>query len=142
MNLSLFSIFAGKYIFKRYVSSSKIQMTGYANFTELSVAWKHYHEEGTYIWKGREHYFYQNRLFQIHEEELMIFKYDKTILHRFHLKKDCKLPIYLQHTHHCKHDLYTVDLLIHSHNKFSTNYLIFGPNKPEHTITTDFWRVS
>ena len=142
MSLQLFSILNGNYSFTRYVSSQHINMIGYASFTPLSPAIIHYHEEGSYIREGREQYFYQNRLFTIRENELLILKSDKTILHKFHLKNDCDLPIHLHHIHYCKNDQYTLDLWIHSLDEYSTSYRIFGPNKAEHMITTDFQKVS
>lgn len=142
MNHQLFSIFTGAFNFYRSVSFPKILMKGYATFTAQSPHSMHYQEEGFYLWKGREQLFYQIRQFVIEENELIILKNDKNILHRFHLKNVCDFPLYLQHNHRCKEDDYKLDLQIYSIDKFSTHYHIIGPKKAEYLITTEFMRVS
>ena len=134
------SVFTGNYIFSRYVSSLKINMRGSASFRSHSPDRKHYHEEGSYSWKGKEQEFYQNQLFVLHEDELSIFKSSGGFLHKFNLTKKSDFPIHLNHMHQCNNDQYILDFWIQSHDRLFTFYRILGPNK-DYSITTHFSRT-
>lgn len=86
-----------------------------------------------------EQQFYQNQFFIFNEKQLLIRKSDGILLHAFDFPKQYKFPMFLQHVHQCKKDQYILDLCLHSLEKFSTSYLVLGPNKKYH-IKTNFWR--
>lgn len=135
----LHKLFSGEFTFQRRVSKPQIDLFGTANF-ETNDGMITYRENGQYSLAGKLLSFYQNRIFIVEKERLLIYKNDCSLLHEFQVNHKLNLPLELSHNHQCASDQYSLTLSIHSFDNFSTSYHIKGPNK-EYRIHTNFERV-
>lgn len=115
---------AGVWHCERKVSKPNITMLGKAAFEGLPDK-SQYQEEGTYLWGGIEHHYFQHQTWMLNKRSLVILKHDQSVLHVFDFSHDKPL----HHTHHCGDDVYEAVLDITSTNCWGLVYKVFGPKK-------------
>lgn len=140
MSLVLARVFSGQYSYKRLISSPHLRLEGTAQFEQNQTNQIMYSEQGHYKLGEIEQICYQKRIFIIDKSNLYIHKNDFSLLHAFALTHILEFPLKLIHTHHCKNDRYSLEMVLHSFNNFSTSYRIQGPSKNQ-SIDTTFRRA-
>lgn len=125
-------------------ASDELTLLGQAEFSRVSATEYQYHEAGTYCLNGKEHSFFQNRLFCLEDPFLVIRKITGEVLHQFPLdlfSRDLfsRDLFSSEHTHHCGHDQYHCLLHWPAEERFQMAYTITGPRKGAR-ITTVFQR--
>ncbi len=132
--------FSGEFNFRRRISQPQISLNGTANFETGDGKTILYKENGQYRIAGKPQSFYQNRIFMLGDDCLLIFKEDHSPLHEFALSDQPTLPQKLTHMHQCANDQYFVTMTFCSLKNFSTFYQIIGPHK-NYSIHTDYERA-
>lgn len=137
----MLKILNGTWQLERHVAEFKISMVGTAKFTKKDAITLNYEENGNYYHQHNKYDFFQKYKFLMHENKLLIIKYDNSILHTFELEDFKSYPIRLNHDHKCGLDTYSCEFILQNNKWFQTFYAVKGHNK-NYTITTNFNKIT
>ena len=141
MFCDLIKILNGKWHLERHVKEFNISMKGTAEFVPLNELTLKYKESGVYAHKHNQYNFFQNYIFSMHCNKLLVIKNDSSILHEFELADSKSYPITLNHNHECERDIYSCQLTVQNDHCFRIFYCINGHNK-NYTTTTAFQKIT